>query len=58
MLIALMVFSEASQPGPPVPGEDFFINAPSGETFPLDIRGRTVVISVELVPDNLSRLLL
>ncbi len=45
-------FSETSQPGPPVPGEDFFINAPAGETFPLDVRGRTVVISVEPVPDN------
>lgn len=38
--------------GPPVPGEDFFNNAPAGETFPLDLRGRTVVISVEPVPDN------
>ncbi len=38
--------------GPPVPGEDFFLNAPMGETFPLDIRGRMVVISVEPVPDN------
>lgn len=38
--------------GPPIPGEDFFNNAPMGETFPLDIRGRTVVISVEPVPDN------
>ena len=38
--------------GPPIPGEDFFLNAPSGETFPLDVRGRTVVISVEPVPDN------
>ncbi len=38
--------------GPPVPGEDFFLNAPAGETFPLDIRNRTVVISVEPVPDN------
>lgn len=45
-------FSEVMQPGPPVPGEDFFLNAPSGETFPLDIRNRTVVISVEPVPDN------
>jgi hypothetical protein len=45
-------FSGISQPGPPVPGEDFFNNAPSGETFPLDIRGRTVVISVEPVPDD------
>ena len=38
--------------GPPVPGEDFFENAPNGETFPLDVRGRTVVISVEPVPDD------
>lgn len=38
--------------GPPVPGEDFFNNAPTGETFPLDVRGRTVVISVEPVPDD------
>jgi len=38
--------------GPPVPGEDFFLNAPMGETFPLDVRGRTVVISVEPVPDD------
>ncbi len=38
--------------GPPIPGEDFFLNAPGGETFPLDVRGRTVVISVEPVPDN------
>ena len=45
-------FSETLQSGPPVPGEDFFLNAPIGETFPLDVRGRTVVISVEPVPDN------
>lgn len=45
-------FSGTSQAGPPVPGEDFFMNAPMGETFPLDLRGRTVVISVEPVPDN------
>jgi len=38
--------------GPPIPGEDFFLNAPAGETFPLDVRGKTVVISVEPVPDN------
>ena len=24
--------------GPPVPGEDFFLNAPAGETFPMDVR--------------------
>ncbi|WP_430467855.1 anti-sigma factor [Winogradskyella ouciana] len=45
-------FSGTAQAGPPVPGEDFFMNAPIGETFPLDIRGRTVVISVEPVPDD------
>ena len=38
--------------GPPIPGEDFFLNAPSGQTFPLDVRGKTVVISIEPVPDN------
>ena len=38
--------------GPPIPGEDFFNSAPAGETFPLDVRGRTVVISVEPVPDD------
>ncbi len=38
--------------GPPIPGEDFFNNPPAGETFPLDVRGRAVVISVEPVPDN------
>lgn len=45
-------FSETMQSGPPVPGEDYFLNPPMGETFPLDIRGRTVVISVEPVPDD------
>jgi hypothetical protein len=39
-------------PGPSLPGEDFFVNAPTGFTFPLDIRNRTVVISIEPVPDN------
>ena len=39
-------------PGAPVPGEDFFNNAPSGFSFPLDVRGRTVVISIEPSPDN------
>ena len=38
--------------GPPIPGEDFFLNAPTGEVFPLDIRGRMVVISLEPVPDD------
>ena len=38
--------------GPPIPGEDFFNNAPDGFTFPLDVRGRTAVISIEPYPDN------
>ena len=38
--------------GPPIPGEDFFNNPPTGFTFPLDVRGRTVVITVEPNPDN------
>jgi len=45
-------FGGTEQLGPQLPGEDFFNNAPSGEVFPLDIRGRTVVISIEPVPDN------
>ncbi len=45
-------FGGTEQLGPPLPGEDFFNNAPTGEVFPLDIRGRTVVISIEPVPDN------
>jgi len=37
---------------PPFPGEDFLQNAPTGLTFPTDISGSTVVISIEPVPDN------
>lgn len=38
--------------GPMFPGEDFLMNAPSGLTFPTDLSGATVVISVEPSPDN------
>lgn len=38
--------------GPEYPGEDFLVNAPSGLTFPTDLRSRTAVISIEPVPDN------
>ena len=38
--------------GPPFPGEDFLINAPEGLTFPLDLSGQVVVISVEPNPDT------
>lgn len=39
-------------PGPPFPGEDFVANAPDGLTFPVDLRGSEVVISVEPFPDT------
>ncbi len=38
--------------GPPFPGEDLLVNAPQGLSFPVDLSGKTVVISVEPVPDN------
>lgn len=38
--------------GPPFPGEDFLTNAPAGLSFPTDIRGGAVVISIEPSPDN------
>ena len=40
------------QAGPPFPGEDFLVNAPSGLTFPTNLSGATAVISVEPVPDD------
>ncbi|MBI3006595.1 MAG: hypothetical protein HYY49_14460 [Ignavibacteriales bacterium] len=39
-------------PGPPFPGEDFLLNAPGGLTFPLDLAGKTIVLSVEPDPDD------
>jgi len=38
--------------GPPFPGEDYLVNAPSGLTFPLDLSGGKAVISIEPDPDN------
>ena len=38
--------------GPAFPGEDFLQNAPTGMTFPTDLKGATIVISVEPSPDN------
>lgn len=40
--------------GPPFPGEDFVSNAPAGLTFPTDLQGATIVISIEPSPDNSS----
>ena len=39
-----------SEPGPPFPGEDFLVNAPTGLVFPTDLAGGTAVISIE--PDD------
>lgn len=39
---------------PPFPGEDFLMNAPAGLTFPGNLSGSTIVISVEPSPDNSS----
>ena len=38
--------------GPAFPGEDFLVNAPSGLTFPTDLKGGMAVISIEPYPDN------
>lgn len=38
--------------GPAFPGEDFVANAPNGLTFPTDLSGETLVISIEPNPDN------
>jgi hypothetical protein len=37
---------------PPFPGEDFLRNAPAGLTFPTDLSGGMVVISIEPDPDD------
>ncbi len=42
----------STMPGPPFPGEDYLVNAPSGLTFPTDLSGGTAVISIEPEPDN------
>jgi len=38
--------------GPPFPGEDFLVSAPSGLTFPTDLAGGLAVISIEPEPDD------
>ncbi|HEX6332996.1 MAG TPA: hypothetical protein VFZ78_02150 [Flavisolibacter sp.] len=39
-------------PGPPFPGEDYVANAPAGLTFPTDLSGSTIVITIEPYPDT------
>ena len=38
--------------GPPFPGEDYVTNAPSGQMFPSNLSGATMVISIGPSPDN------
>ncbi|MDN5203006.1 anti-sigma factor [Fulvivirgaceae bacterium BMA10] len=38
--------------GPGYPGEDFINNAPAGLTFPTNLQGGAIVVSIEPVPDN------
>jgi len=45
-------FSETAASGPNTPGEDFLLNPPKGLTFPTDLSGKTVFISIEPDPDN------
>lgn len=45
-------FSGMDTDGPPFPGEDYIKNAPSGLSFPTDLSGGTIVISIEPSPDN------
>lgn len=47
-------FKGSDNNGPNYPGEDYLQNAPAGlgVSFPTDLRGTTIVISVEPSPDN------
>lgn len=49
---ATSMFKGNVSDGPAFPGEDFLQNAPDGFTFPTDLKGMTIVISVEPSPDN------
>lgn len=46
------IFKGTAGNGPNYPGEDYLMNAPAGLTFPTDLKGTTIVISVEPFPDN------
>ena len=45
-------YKGADNNGPGYPGEDYVTGSAAGVTFPTDLRGSTVVISVEPSPDN------
>jgi len=38
--------------GPNFPGEDYLQNAPAGLTFPLNLQGQKIVLTIEPNPDN------
>jgi hypothetical protein len=41
-----------SEDGLSFPGEDFLVNAPSGLTFPTDLTGKAIAVTIEPSPDN------
>lgn len=45
-------FKGSAGNGPGYPGEDYVMGTSAGITFPTDLKGRTIVISVEPSPDN------
>lgn len=45
-------YKGAAGNGPGYPGEDYVMGSAAGVTFPTDLKGRTVVISVEPWPDD------
>ena len=47
----LGVFS-GTMAGPPFPGEDFLMSAPTGLEFPTDLSGQKIVLTVEPDPDT------
>ncbi|HCV27106.1 MAG TPA: hypothetical protein DGB32_02150 [Dehalococcoidia bacterium] len=38
--------------GPPEPGEDYLLNAPPGLTFPVDLNGLPIYVTIEPDPDD------
>lgn len=52
---ATSTFKGSMGNGPGYPGEDYIQNAPTGLTFPTDLRGKKIVISVEPDPDNSTK---
>ncbi len=40
------------QGGPPLPGEDFLVDAPPGTTFPVDLVGMTTFVTIEPAVDT------